>query len=238
VFVGNPRKKNGLTPLFLSPFVEGMKNAGAEVEEVQLYDKKIDHCLGCFACWTKTPGVCVLKDDQGGLLEKMDRADLIVYAVPLYYYSVPGLVKDHFDRQLPRVQPYFQTVNGLMTHPFRKETGQKIVLFSISGFPEPVHFKPLVAMFEAYTRRDSSTLCATVLVPAAMHLYLNPTQRSVLLKKFELLRSAGEQVVRTGGVSARTLRHLARVNIGRDWIKGANLYWHHEMEASGAQRSS
>jgi len=80
VFIGNPRKKNGLTGFFLSPFVEGMKKAGAEVEEVHLYDKKINHCLGCFACWTRTPGVCVHKDDQKELLEKMEGADLIVYA--------------------------------------------------------------------------------------------------------------------------------------------------------------
>ena len=230
VFIGNPRKKNGLTGFFLSPFVEGMKKAGAEVEEVHLYDKKINHCLGCFACWTRTPGVCVHKDDQKELLEKMEGAGLIVYAIPLYYHGMPGLVKDHFDRQLPRVYPYVERVNGLTSHPRRTAAQQNFALFSICGFPELRQFDPLVRTFEAYTRHDDTKLCAHVLIPSAMQLYYNPTRRSVLLKTFELLRTAGEQVVRQGSVPGKILKQIAKVHHPEDWIKGANLYWHYEIE--------
>jgi multimeric flavodoxin WrbA len=232
VFIGNPRKKNGLTSFFLSPFIEGMKKAGADVEEVYLYEKKINPCLGCFACWTRTPGACVQKDDQKELLEKMERSDLIVYAVPLYYHGLPGLVKDHFDRQLPRVHPYVVKLNGLMSHPRRTEAQQNFVLFSICGFPEIEQFEPLVRTFEAYTRHDNTKLCAKVLIPSAMQLYHNPTRRSVLLKKFELLRSAGEQVVRQGSIPKRILKQIAKVHHPGDWITGANLYWHHEIESN------
>lgn len=230
VFIGNPRRQNGLTGFFLAPFVEGMKKAGAEVEEIHLYDKKINHCLGCFNCWTRTPGVCVHKDDQKELLDKMERSELIVYAIPLYYHSMPGQVKDHFDRQLPRVHPYVEQRNGRTSHPRRSATQQNFILFSICGFPELKQFEPLVKMFEAYTRHDDTKLCAKVLIPSAMQLYHNPTRRSVLLKTFELLRGAGEQVVRTGSVPEKTLKQLAKVHHPEDWIKGANLYWHYEME--------
>jgi multimeric flavodoxin WrbA len=238
VFIGNPRKQNGLTGFFLSPFVEGMKKAGADIEEIQLYDKKINHCLGCFACWTRTPGVCVHKDDQKELLEKMERSDLIVYAFPLYYHGMPGLVKDHFDRQLPRVHPYVAKINGLSSHPRRTSAQQNFVLFSICGFPEIEQFEPLVKTFEAYTRHDNTRLCAKVLIPSAMHLYYNPTQRSVLLEKFQLLRIAGEQVVRDGSVRERTLKQIAKVHHPGDWTRGANLYWHGEIEAGKGASSS
>ena len=51
------------TEMMLTPLVEGMRDAGAEVEVANLREKKIKNCIGCFTCWTKTPGECVHKDD-------------------------------------------------------------------------------------------------------------------------------------------------------------------------------
>ncbi|MGE5894334.1 MAG: NAD(P)H-dependent oxidoreductase, partial [bacterium] len=119
VLVGNPRKKNGLTSFYLQQFLAGIKSTGVSVEEIHLYDKEIKPCLGCFHCWTKTPGLCVQKDDQKELLDKLDHADLIVYALPLYYHSVPGKVKNHLDRQIPRMQPFFEKAGKLTRHPRR-----------------------------------------------------------------------------------------------------------------------
>ena len=55
---------------------------------IYLKDKDIKHCSGCFTCWTKTPGKCIHKDDMEELLHKISQADVIVYATPLYYYTV------------------------------------------------------------------------------------------------------------------------------------------------------
>ena len=52
------------TELMLNYLVEGMQEAGAEVEVVNLREKKIKYCIGCFTCWTKTPGNCIHKDDM------------------------------------------------------------------------------------------------------------------------------------------------------------------------------
>lgn len=52
------------TELLLNHLVEGMRDAGAEVDIVNLREKKIKNCLGCFTCWTKTPGRCIQKDDM------------------------------------------------------------------------------------------------------------------------------------------------------------------------------
>jgi hypothetical protein len=50
------------TELMLNHLVEGMQNAGADVEVVNLREKNIKNCIGCFTCWTKTPGKCLQKD--------------------------------------------------------------------------------------------------------------------------------------------------------------------------------
>lgn len=52
------------TELMLTHLVKGMHKAGAEVEVVDLRKKSIKQCIGCFTCWTKTPGVCIHKDDM------------------------------------------------------------------------------------------------------------------------------------------------------------------------------
>ncbi|PKN84581.1 MAG: hypothetical protein CVU51_10270 [Deltaproteobacteria bacterium HGW-Deltaproteobacteria-1] len=53
----SPRSnKESYTVMMLNCLVEGMRDAGADVEVVNLREKKIKYCIGCFTCWTKTPG--------------------------------------------------------------------------------------------------------------------------------------------------------------------------------------
>ncbi len=72
----SPLMGKGNTALILDPFLEGMREAGAEVE--LLYTKKLDikPCQGDFICWTKTPGECHQKDDMEWVRPKMAEADL------------------------------------------------------------------------------------------------------------------------------------------------------------------
>ena len=69
---GSPNMKKGMTHILLEIFLEGAREAGAEVKTVFLQKKKINYCLGCFNCWVKTPGVCVHKDDMPELAEEID----------------------------------------------------------------------------------------------------------------------------------------------------------------------
>jgi len=230
VLIGNPRKNNGLTMFYLQPFLDGLKGAAAAVEVIHLYDKTIKPCLGCFHCWIKTPGVCVQKDDQRELIDKLDDADLIIYALPLYYHSIPGQVKNHIDRQIPREYPYFEKGDTLTRHPRRVSKRQSMALFSIAGFPEIEQFEPLVKTFEAYTRHDNVDLIARILVPGAMEFYYNPANRRILLEKLKHLQSAGEQLVMEGKVSRNTLKSIAKVPSSLDtWRSGANFHWYREM---------
>ena len=68
------------TELMLNYLVEGMQDAGAEVNGVNLREKKIKNCIGCFTCWSKTPGKCVHNDDMTNeIFPKLLNSDLIVY---------------------------------------------------------------------------------------------------------------------------------------------------------------
>ncbi len=113
---GSPRGAIGNTEVILQAFLKGVREAGEEAEVIYLKDKAIKHCIGCLSCWIKTPGVCIHKDDMPELLEKLKSTDIIIGAMPLYIYTVPGLFKDFMDRMIPLAQPYIAKRGDYFIH--------------------------------------------------------------------------------------------------------------------------
>ena len=90
------------TEIVLDYLVQGMREAGAEVEVIELRKKKIRYCIGCFTCWTKTPGICIHKDDMTKeILPKYLENDLVILATPLFHYTVNAVMKTFIERTLP-----------------------------------------------------------------------------------------------------------------------------------------
>ena len=80
-------------------FADGAKSAENEVEVISLRDKKISFCTGCLAC-QKTQR-CFMHDDADAIREKMLYADVLVFATPIYYYEMSGILKTLLDRANP-----------------------------------------------------------------------------------------------------------------------------------------
>ena len=75
---------------------KGAEEAGNRVDLLSLKGKNIQYCIGCLAC-LKT-GKCVQKDDAQEIMEKLRRADVLVFATPIYYYEMSGQMKVLIDR--------------------------------------------------------------------------------------------------------------------------------------------
>ena len=86
VINSSPRSSgNSITELLLSHLAQGMREAGAEICIINLREKIVKSCRGCFSCWTKTPGCCIQEDDMTKeLLPLIPASHLVVYATPLY----------------------------------------------------------------------------------------------------------------------------------------------------------
>ncbi|MBC7226126.1 MAG: NAD(P)H-dependent oxidoreductase [Thermoflexales bacterium] len=232
---GSPRGRRSNTDRILQPFLEGARAAGAQTETVYLADLKINPCLGCFTCWTKTPGVCVHKDDMADLLPKLRRADVVVYATPLYVFTVSGLMKDFMDRHLPNLDPHIVRRGEHFLHPPRHDDGpalQKIVLISNCGFPERAHFSGLVETFRCFTVNPDTELAATILC-AGGELLAQEALRESLRWYTDAARRAGEELVRYGRVLPETQAvldtPLAEPEV---YANMANLWWDSQIGAS------
>lgn len=149
----SPRMDKGNTALILGPFLDGMKEAGAEVELFYTKKLKISPCQGELSCWLKTPGKCFQKDDMAMLLPKMGEADIWVFATPVYVDGVTGQMKKVMDREVPMVQQFFELRDGHCRHPLRKGTRDgKVVLVSTCGFWEMDNFDSVLAHMRAFCK--------------------------------------------------------------------------------------
>ena len=89
-FNSSPRMHEGNTALILEPFLQGMRETGAEVELFYTRRLKINPCFGCMYCWLRKPGECCQRDDMDILYPKLRSAQILVLASPLYVDGMTG----------------------------------------------------------------------------------------------------------------------------------------------------
>ena len=95
ILSGSPRK-GGNTDLLAEAFAKGA-SAQHHVEIVSVCDYKVNPCLGCNACF-KANGICAQKDDMAFIYEKVNQADMLVIASPVYFYGISAQLKAVIDR--------------------------------------------------------------------------------------------------------------------------------------------
>ncbi len=96
VVTGSPRKK-GNTFAMTEAFVREAEKLG---HTVQRFDAALMNVGGCRACRTcfKTGKACSFDDDFNLIAPAIEEADAIVYAAPVYWYSIPAQIKGVIDR--------------------------------------------------------------------------------------------------------------------------------------------
>lgn len=81
----------------------------------------IHNCIGCFGCWIKTPGVCVLKDGYSNMGELLSKCNELVIISRCIYGSYSPFIRNVLDRCIPYILPYFVSINGETHHKNRYE---------------------------------------------------------------------------------------------------------------------
>ena len=131
VVFGSPRK-NGNTASLLAPFVEELRNSGAETEIFDVYEKNIAGCRACLQCQKdKTKAYCVVEDDMQPIISSVAECDVLVIAAPIYCWGIPGPVKTVFDRFIYAFCKYY----GDDPHGPALLKGKKLALITTCGYP-------------------------------------------------------------------------------------------------------
>lgn len=130
---GSPRK-HGNTSIMADAFARGAEESGNTVTEVVLKDKTIGDCLGCAAC-QRNGGSCVQKDDMTEIYEAMKKADVIVLACPVYFYTWTSLMKRMIDRTF--------AVEAALEN-------KKFYLLSAGAAPEEKYMQTMIDSFRQY----------------------------------------------------------------------------------------
>ena len=79
-------------------------------------DRTIRNCVGCFGCWIKTPGQCIIRDAYGDMGRLLSRCDELLIVSRCIYGSYSPFVKSVLDRSISYMHPDFVRRNGEMHH--------------------------------------------------------------------------------------------------------------------------
>ena len=160
VLNGSPKGTHSNTLKLTKAFLEGFtQDRSADTDIVDIYKLNIRECLGCFACWGKTPGKCAITDDMTEILQKILCADVVIWSFPLYYFSLPSRLKMVIDRQLPLALPFMEGDASAGGHRSRYDmSGRRNVVISTCGFyTSEGNYAAVNAQFDRMFGRDGYT---------------------------------------------------------------------------------
>ena len=214
---GSPRMEKGNTAMVLTPFIQGMMDAGSDVELLYASRLKVKPCTcGEMYCWNEMPGECCIKDDMQLLYPKLREADILVVATPVYI-PLPGDMQNIINRLCPLLDSFLEFREGRTRARFRKDVGiRKIVLVSTGGWWEKANFGTVVRITEELAKDASVEFAGAVLRPHA-HLMkekgeLTQDGEAVL----NAVRRAGYELVKEGVMTKETLETISRPLISQE----------------------
>ena len=116
---------------------EVLAKDGSQVETFPLSTLKLAHCLGCFGCWVKTPGMCVEDDVGRQIARTIVRSDATVYFTPVTFGGYSPDLKKMLDRFIQLISPYFEMYQGEVHHPPRYERRPRLMMVGVQRQANP-----------------------------------------------------------------------------------------------------
>ena len=219
VLNGSPKAKSDTMRLTRS-FLDGLvSEAACEVEIVDVINKDIRPCLGCFACWKNGDGKCIQKDDQNEILAAYIKADVIIWSFPLYCYSMPSHLKAVLDRTIPLIQLRMKEIDGRVQHESRVDFSDKhTVIICGAGFPD------WDGNFEGLRLQCKNAFGNATMIFVPETPLMNIPEAEPLTKPLlEHFCCAGQEYAKKKSLATETIRILETPMMPKeDYLKGVN----------------
>ncbi|UCD19384.1 MAG: flavodoxin family protein [candidate division WOR-3 bacterium] len=213
---GSPRADKGYTAMIMIPFIEGMNDAGADVETFYAKNVKIEPCTGEMHCWYEKPGECYIQDDMQKVYPILKHAEILILATPVYI-PLPGEMQNIMNRLCPLVIPELQTREGRTRARFRDDVKlRKVVLVATGAWYEKENLSTVERIALEFAEDASIEFAGAILRP---HAFLMKQQGELTkdgAKILEMVRQAGRELVENGRIAKETLDLIARPLVGRE----------------------
>ena len=106
------------------------------IEWIDLSKLKIANCVGCFGCWIKTPGKCVVRDDAVKIYPRIAASNKIMYISRVKYGSYDTLMKAMLERAIPIQQAFIRLLDGETHHVQRNVVPKQAVIIGYGDISE------------------------------------------------------------------------------------------------------
>jgi multimeric flavodoxin WrbA len=213
------RSEKGFTEIVLNNFLKGAESASAQCEVLYPSKKKIVACESCGKCLLETPGVCKFNDDMGSIIQKMEKADLLIFASPVYFDSIPSNMKKMIDRLRVTLDAFFEFREGRTYHLKRSKKKQNVILIFTAGNPERESFISISRVFNRIINNMGWQLEGEFHFPASHLLVVEP---GLLSTQLEAVTISGQQLVSEGKISKEVLEAA-----NREYIDNPETTLHH-----------
>lgn len=121
----------------LSIVVDEVKQSSEEVQVFPLRDMKAAHCIGCFGCWIKTPGICMHADAGREVSRAYIQSDTTILFTPVTFGGYASELKKVVDRIIPLNLPFFRKYHGEIHHVPRYEHNPRLVGIGLQSRSDP-----------------------------------------------------------------------------------------------------
>ena len=114
----------------LKSLIEEFLNAkGLGIELIEVGTDNLTFCRGCFGCWIKKPGECIINDNMAQINRSVMTSDIVIYLNPIVFGQFSANIKNAIDRSLPNMLPFFEIrPDGSTMHPPRYDTYPKSII--------------------------------------------------------------------------------------------------------------
>lgn len=202
VFNGSPKKNHSDTIKITNAFVEGLKsNTQCEVKTINVNEKTINFCQGCFAC-KRNGGTCIFNDDMRNILEEILKSDVLIFSFGLYSYGMPAALKNLIDRTMPLSSMAMRKVDDRYEHVEQADFSKlHYVMICGCGFPNSKNnFEAMVTQFKLLFPNNN-----TIITIPESPMFSAPEAEVVTKPRLELVKEAGKQYAKDFSIDSDLL---------------------------------
>jgi multimeric flavodoxin WrbA len=223
---GSHKGKAGNTDIMVTVFLQGAEDAGAETVNILLAEKDIKFCQACKACWFSSPGKCVLDDDMNELVSLLRAADVWLWATPLYFDNISGMLKTFIDRLMVLGSPrWTKDAAGECRH-LTATPIPKLMMLANCGYPERSQFQAISHWFNRHARNLGTQIIGEIYCSEGALLSAQDKQiRPIADRYLQVLQTAGREIATGLALSPNTEKLLEQPLIPADlYIQGVQQY--------------